>query len=170
MSQSNKRALGQDPLRQSPTPTPARLSSSLAQPTAMDVDSPAPASPNAIPETLGNFKLVTQVKLDYSPTQIVKWQSQETGLKVVWIDVEGALIVCERARGPCKGSRSSAPGGTRRSSSPPRLQVRSSRATLRSSPRSSMTRDGPIRWSMRSSWAAKSEWRVSSCGWRGGAC
>ena len=52
----------------------------------MDVD---PSPPTEIPSQLGNFKLVTQVKLGYSPTQIVNWQSQETGLKVVWIDVEG---------------------------------------------------------------------------------
>ena len=65
-----------------PSPPVSRSSSSLA----MDVD---PSPPTEIPSQLGNFKLVTQVKLGYSPTQIVKWQSQETGLKVVWIDVEG---------------------------------------------------------------------------------
>ncbi|KAL8292284.1 hypothetical protein RQP46_001750 [Phenoliferia psychrophenolica] len=74
-----------------PAPPQSRPSSSLSQ--AMDVDAAAPAaSSHEIPSQLGNFKLVTQVKLGYSPTQIVKWQSQETGLKVVWIDVEGPLV------------------------------------------------------------------------------
>lgn len=55
---------------------------------AMDVD----AAPIAIPAEVGDFKLVVQDELEFAKgVQIAKWQSQSTGLKVVWCGNESAL-------------------------------------------------------------------------------
>lgn len=105
--------------RKSPPPAPT---ASIPIPMDVDVDEPAaPVRAIEIPKELGNFHLVTEVQLGYSPTKIVKWQSQETGLKVVWIDVEGA---------PFAGESLTAKGGVE--VSPLVMQDRSCRATLRS--------------------------------------
>lgn len=44
---------------------------------------------NAIPSKLGNFELITEETLEFADVKIAKWRSKETGLKVVWADVEG---------------------------------------------------------------------------------
>ena len=44
----------------------------------------------SIPDQVGDFKLVTKPELDFAKgTQLAKWESQSTGLKVVWSGVEG---------------------------------------------------------------------------------
>ncbi|GAA5862491.1 hypothetical protein JCM1840_004200 [Sporobolomyces johnsonii] len=60
----------------------------------MAIDSSASATaPLAIPDKVGDFKLVTQQKLDFAAdVQIAKWESESTGLKVVWSGVEGPLV------------------------------------------------------------------------------
>ncbi|KAI5480305.1 zinc metalloprotease [Pseudohyphozyma bogoriensis] len=45
-----------------------------------------------IPQKLGSFNLVANCPLKYADTSVVKWQSEKTGLKVVWVDVEGPLV------------------------------------------------------------------------------
>ncbi|GJN92120.1 hypothetical protein Rhopal_005150-T1 [Rhodotorula paludigena] len=56
---------------------------------AMDVD----AAPIAIPVEVGDFKLVVQDELEFAKgVQIAKWQSQSTGLKVVWCGNESPLV------------------------------------------------------------------------------
>ncbi|KAK4699612.1 presequence protease, partial [Phenoliferia sp. Uapishka_3] len=78
-----------------PTPSHSRSTSftSPASAPGMTVDAPTPSSSShSIPSKVGNFNLITSVDLSYSPTQIVKYQSEKTGLKVVWVDVEGPLV------------------------------------------------------------------------------
>lgn len=38
--------------------------------------------------TIGNFHLIKRIQLNYTDAVITKWQSQETGLRVVHIDYE----------------------------------------------------------------------------------
>ncbi|GAA6054755.1 hypothetical protein JCM3770_000927 [Rhodotorula araucariae] len=62
---------------------------------AMVVDSPlpAPAAAVAIPERVGDFKLVVQEQIEFAPkVHIAKWQSESTGLKVVWASNESPLV------------------------------------------------------------------------------
>lgn len=67
---------------------------------------------HAIPSRLGNFRLLTEFQLGVAPfTKVVKWQSEKSGLKVVWADTPGALatgssIRSKAARSPsCSGCR-----------------------------------------------------------------
>ncbi|GAA5896610.1 Sdd3p [Sporobolomyces salmoneus] len=46
-----------------------------------------------IPDQVGDFKLVTKQDLDFATgVQLAKWESESTGLKVVWSGVEGPLV------------------------------------------------------------------------------
>ncbi|BGP12424.1 hypothetical protein JCM10213_001971 [Rhodosporidiobolus nylandii] len=46
----------------------------------------------AVPFRLGNFDLVTEHELDVPPfTRIAKWQSRESGLKVIWANTPGPV-------------------------------------------------------------------------------
>ncbi|KAA1138798.1 hypothetical protein PGTUg99_012312 [Puccinia graminis f. sp. tritici] len=43
-----------------------------------------------IPSSYGNFdRIIEPFNLDAAPIQVAKWKSRETGLSVVWVDVEG---------------------------------------------------------------------------------
>jgi hypothetical protein len=55
----------------------------ISQPTSMTT-----------PQSVGNFDLVKQVDVSYTPVRVSKWRSRVTGLSVVHIDYEGdnALI------------------------------------------------------------------------------
>lgn len=53
---------------------------------AMQIDAQA-AGAAAAPSS--DFKLLAQEKLEFADVNILKWQSESTGLKVVWADVEG---------------------------------------------------------------------------------
>ncbi|KPV78065.1 uncharacterized protein RHOBADRAFT_40608 [Rhodotorula graminis WP1] len=56
--------------------------------------SPADASrdEHVVPTRLGNFRLLAQHQLDVPPfIKVAKWQSEETGLKVVWADTPGPV-------------------------------------------------------------------------------
>ncbi|GAA5994146.1 hypothetical protein JCM5350_000581 [Sporobolomyces pararoseus] len=44
-----------------------------------------------VPERVGNFVLQTHHKLDSAPITIYKWESEKTGLKVVWADVASLI-------------------------------------------------------------------------------
>jgi hypothetical protein len=45
-----------------------------------------------IPDSLGNFdRIIHPFSLDSAPIQLAKWRSRETGLSVVWADVESTL-------------------------------------------------------------------------------
>ncbi|BGP04467.1 hypothetical protein JCM10049v2_000268 [Rhodotorula toruloides] len=61
----------------------------------MEID-PSSSSPNSgidIPKTVGDFKLVVEDSLEFAPEiQIAKWQSESTGLKVVWASNESPLV------------------------------------------------------------------------------
>ncbi|GAA6040381.1 hypothetical protein JCM8097_007588 [Rhodosporidiobolus ruineniae] len=54
-----------------------------------------PSSPpprHAIPSRVGDFTLLTEHQLEVAPyTRIVKWQSDRSGLKVVWADTPGPI-------------------------------------------------------------------------------
>lgn len=51
------------------------------------------SKPESIPSKLGNFnRIVEPFNLDSASIQVAKWKSRETGLTVVWADVEGPLI------------------------------------------------------------------------------
>lgn len=67
-----------------PQPLP-HLSHSRHMSTAMSVD--AQDGSAAAPHS--DFKLLAEEKLEFADVRIVKWQSESTGLKVVWADVEG---------------------------------------------------------------------------------
>ncbi|CAG8642168.1 2676_t:CDS:2, partial [Acaulospora colombiana] len=43
-------------------------------------------------DTIGNFRLTQKIKLNYTDVTITKWQSQQTGLRVVHVDYEGPII------------------------------------------------------------------------------
>ncbi|PLW42340.1 hypothetical protein PCANC_10506 [Puccinia coronata f. sp. avenae] len=46
-----------------------------------------------IPDSLGNFdRIIHPFSLDSAPIQLAKWRSRETGLSVVWADVESPLV------------------------------------------------------------------------------
>ncbi|KAA1091647.1 hypothetical protein PGT21_036499 [Puccinia graminis f. sp. tritici] len=46
-----------------------------------------------IPSSYGNFdRIIEPFNLDAAPIQVAKWKSRETGLSVVWVDVEGPLV------------------------------------------------------------------------------
>lgn len=60
---------------------------STADSVPMELDSP---KAHIIPKLLGNFELVTEEELEFSDIKIAKWRSKESGLRVVWADVEGA--------------------------------------------------------------------------------
>lgn len=70
----------------------------------MDVDpvpvssTPAPVDGewkgHSIPSVVGNFELLADENLEYAKhVKVAKWRSKETGLKVVWCDVEGMLAL-----------------------------------------------------------------------------
>ena len=40
-------------------------------------------------DRIGNFRLLKRIQLNYTDAVITKWQSQETGLRVVHVDYEG---------------------------------------------------------------------------------
>lgn len=40
-------------------------------------------------DRIGNFRLLKRIQLNYTEAVITKWQSQETGLRVVHVDYEG---------------------------------------------------------------------------------
>lgn len=67
----------------------------LATMSPMEID-PSSSSPNSgidIPKTVGDFKLVVEDSLEFAPEiQIAKWQSESTGLKVVWASNESPLV------------------------------------------------------------------------------
>jgi hypothetical protein len=52
----------------------------VTQPVGEDVD------------TIGNFRLTQKIKLNYTDVVITKWQSQQTGLRVVHVDYEGTRL------------------------------------------------------------------------------
>lgn len=59
---------------------------------------PSPSDPPrgepVVPSRLGNFRLLAEHQLDVPPfIKIGKWQSDKTGLKVVWADTPGASLV-----------------------------------------------------------------------------
>ncbi|GAA5857078.1 hypothetical protein JCM9279_001947 [Rhodotorula babjevae] len=64
----------------------------------MEVDPPAPSSSSSankvdIPQQVGDFKLVVQDQLEFAPSvHVAKWQSESTGLKVVWASNESPLV------------------------------------------------------------------------------
>jgi hypothetical protein len=48
------------------------------------------SSEGEIPSSYGNFdRIIEPFNLDAAPIQVAKWKSRETGLSVVWVDVEG---------------------------------------------------------------------------------
>jgi hypothetical protein len=49
--------------------------------------------PHEISESdrIGNFRLLKRIQLDYTEAVVTKWQSQETGLRVVHVDFEGTF-------------------------------------------------------------------------------
>ncbi|KAH9470603.1 hypothetical protein Pst134EA_007850 [Puccinia striiformis f. sp. tritici] len=52
-----------------------------------------PDTEKEIPSSHGNFdRIVEPFDLDSAPIQVAKWKSRETGLSVVWADVEGPLV------------------------------------------------------------------------------
>jgi hypothetical protein len=51
-----------------------------------------PLSTSSHPKTYGNFDLIKQVKLDFTDVEISKWKSRRTGLSVVHLDYDGALM------------------------------------------------------------------------------
>lgn len=52
-----------------------------------------------VPEAFGNFdRIVGPLKLDYANVKLAKWQSRETGLTVVWVDMEGQRLVRDDGR------------------------------------------------------------------------
>jgi hypothetical protein len=94
-----------------------------------------------IPQLVGNFELITEETLEFADVRVAKWRSKETGLKVVWADVEG-----ESQRG--------VPGGVELTTV---VQVLLFRDTSLSRLRSSTIAVFPTRWSMPSSWDLSSE-------------
>lgn len=64
------------------------------------------SSPISIPDKVGDFKLVTKPDLDFAKgVQLAKWESQSTGMKVVWSGVEGqfpSLSVTSAGRGAAR--------------------------------------------------------------------
>ena len=43
-----------------------------------------------LPKSVGNFELLVEEELEFAKDiRVAKWQSRETGMKVVWADVEG---------------------------------------------------------------------------------
>jgi hypothetical protein len=48
---------------------------------------------SSLPRSVGNFELIVEEQLEFAKDiRIAKWRSKETGLKVVWADVEGPLV------------------------------------------------------------------------------
>lgn len=46
-----------------------------------------------LPRQVGNFELIVEEQLEFAKDiRVAKWRSKETGLKVVWADVEGPLV------------------------------------------------------------------------------
>ncbi|EGF99466.1 zinc metalloprotease [Melampsora larici-populina 98AG31] len=46
-----------------------------------------------IPESVGNFdRIIDPFHLESAPIKVAKWKSRETGLSVVWADVDGPLV------------------------------------------------------------------------------
>jgi hypothetical protein len=97
----------------------------------MDVD---------IPSTVGDFKLLTEEKLEFADVKIVKWRSESTGLRVVWADVEGEGASHAWLRGFARAEGADELDLRRR------VQDLSLRAISLPSPRSSMTRVDRILW------------------------
>lgn len=61
---------------------------------AMQVDVQTNGSaPSRTYKSSGDFKLLAEESLEFAKdVKVVKWQSESTGLKVVWADVEGELL------------------------------------------------------------------------------
>lgn len=58
----------------------------------MQLDGQHDAVPARTFKSSGDFKLLAEESLEFSKdVKVVKWQSESTGLKVVWADVEGEL-------------------------------------------------------------------------------
>lgn len=65
----------------------------------MDVD---------LPHQVGDFRLVVEDQLEFAKdVQIAKWQSESTGLKVVYSSNESEFADFGWLRGSCAGSRKS---------------------------------------------------------------
>jgi hypothetical protein len=47
-------------------------------------------------DRIGNFRLLKRIQLNYTDAVITKWQSQETGLRVVHVDYEGTYVLSGR--------------------------------------------------------------------------
>lgn len=89
---------------ESPAPVPTSTTSAAAVASAlrtmvnttsaaMNGSSPPAAADDdgPVPDRLGNFdRIVGPLRLDYANVELAKWQSRETGLTVVWVDMEGA--------------------------------------------------------------------------------
>merc|ERR1711939_166207 len=45
-----------------------------------------------LPDKHGSYDLLAKGKLDYAGVQFAKWRSRDSGLKVVWADVESPLV------------------------------------------------------------------------------
>lgn len=77
------------------TQSVSQLRRALATMSPMEID-PSPSSPNSrieVPKEVGDFKLVVADSLEFAPQiQIAKWQSESTGLKVVWASNESPLV------------------------------------------------------------------------------
>ncbi|BGP44450.1 hypothetical protein JCM10450v2_000264 [Rhodotorula kratochvilovae] len=53
---------------------------------------PTPVDEHVVPSRLGNFRLLAEHQLEVPPyTKIAKWESQASGLKVVWADTPGPV-------------------------------------------------------------------------------
>ena len=57
------------------------------------VQEPKTSAMTHIPESLGNFDLVKQLKLDFTDVLVSKWRSRSTGLTVIHLDYDG-LFFC----------------------------------------------------------------------------
>ena len=54
----------------------------------MDIDGPTRIE--KLPKSVGNFELLVEEELEFAKDiRVAKWRSKETGMKVVWADVEG---------------------------------------------------------------------------------
>ena len=63
---------------------PARAAGGVS----MEIDGPTRIE--KLPKSVGNFELLVEEELEFAKDiRVAKWQSRETGMKVVWADVEG---------------------------------------------------------------------------------
>jgi hypothetical protein len=68
------------------SPTGSQSSSFFADPFNSKPPGVIDDDRHEVPQRLGDFVLLTQHKLDDAPITVYKWQSEASGLKVVWAD------------------------------------------------------------------------------------